>query len=90
MKSSDVEDAAAWMNDEVRRSKSLYQSDAVARLRKTSKSLVLENDDGGFSIVPSVLRAFRRLTGDEVVWVRGEQMWRLRVRSDGKGRQQDG
>jgi Family of unknown function (DUF6953) len=48
-----------------------------------------DNDNGNLAISRNVLSAFRRLTGEDVVWDRDERMWRHRESHDAPGRQQD-
>lgn len=47
------------------------------------------NDNFNLAIDKKVLAAFRKLTGDSVVWERGKRRWRFRTKFDKPGRQQD-
>ena len=83
-------DVAQWMYDELELKKEIYQEDTVWEIRhKFGKEFTYTNSEGGDSIAKSVLRAFRSLTGDDVVWERGAKLWRRRHPSDNSGRQQD-
>jgi hypothetical protein len=46
------------------------------------------NENGNMAIRRDVLVAFQRLSGDSVIWERGERMWRKRQSYDEPGRQQ--
>jgi hypothetical protein len=68
----------------------LYQSDAASRIADLfGEDFVYENDDGNTCIDRAVLNAFRNLTGDSVVWSRGDRLWRQREAGDKLTRQQD-
>jgi len=83
-------DVADWMIQELSRVDELYQEDAVAEIEhRFGLEFVYENPDGGASISRKVLRVFRELTGDDVVWERSAGLWRKREPSDRPGRQQD-
>jgi hypothetical protein len=48
------------------------------------------NENSNWAISKKVLAAFRKLTGDSIIWERGERLWRKRNQFDEKGkRQQD-
>lgn len=47
------------------------------------------NENGNLAIASSVLKAFRRLTEDTVVWSRSDRAWRRRCEGDLPGRQQE-
>jgi putative transposase len=51
-------------------------------------TFVYTNENGSLSIDKKVLAAFRKLTGDSVVWQRAGRLWRMREPSDEPGRQQ--
>ena len=83
-------DVAQWMFDELKRRRELYQEDAVGDIqRKFGQEFIYTNSEGGASISKSVLRSFRTITGNDVVWERGAKLWRPRQVPDGPGRQQD-
>jgi uncharacterized protein DUF6953 len=42
--------------------------------------------DGNLTIRKEVLRAFRKLTKDSVVWIQEDRYWRMRDPHDGPGR----
>lgn len=68
----------------------LYQDDAAAQIAGGfGEDFVYENDSGNACIEKRVLAAFRDLTGDSVVWIRGERLWRKRESGDEPTRQQE-
>jgi hypothetical protein len=84
------EQIAAWMFEELQRTKALYQETAVYDIAKRfGKEFTYTNVSGNIAIRKDVLSAFRKLSGDSVVWERGERMWRMRAAFDVGGRQQD-
>jgi len=84
-------DVARWMLDQLDKQNCLYQEDAVCEIEKRfGHKFVYDNENGNLSIDRSVLKEFRALTGDDVIWERGEKMWRRRCRTDQTGtRMQD-
>jgi hypothetical protein len=83
------EQVAQWMVAELNRVNWLYQQEAVFAIeQKFGKQFVYENSAGNQAIAREVLAAFRKLTGDSVVWERGERIWRKRLAYDVAGRQQ--
>lgn len=83
-------DVAAWMVEELQRRKHLYQEEAVWEIKKKfDNSFVYDNENGNPAISKSVLKEFKKLTADDVVWERGERCWRMRMATDKSGRQQD-
>lgn len=88
MKASEV---AQWMLGKLAQEGCLYQDDVVDYLTKQKeKSLLRENSDGNEVLSTSVLNAFKKLTPDNVVWVKPDLYWRYRVREDEPGREARG
>jgi hypothetical protein len=86
-----AEDIAKWMLSELEKDRILYQETAVCDIQdKFGESFVYYNQNGNQAISKEVLSEFRKLTGDNVVWVRGERYWRFREREDDPGRRQEG
>ena len=84
------ESVAAWMLSRIEQAGDLYQDDAVSQISdQFGDQFTHENENGNLGIAKPVLAAFRKLTGDEVVWERGERRWRKREASDDPGRQQE-
>lgn len=80
---------AQWMLSELKRVKYLHQETAVHDLSsKFGEEFTYYNDNGNPAIDKKVLAAFRKLTGDSVIWERGERMWRFREKHDELGRRQ--
>lgn len=83
------EQIAAWMLEELERVKFLYQGTVVCDIAaKFGDEFTCLNDSGNAAIRRDVLSAFRKLTGDAIIWERGARMWRKRQPHDGPGRQQ--
>lgn len=83
-------DVAAWMLGEVQRDDVLYQDDAAYRIQATfGDNHVYVNDNGNLAIGKPVLKKFKILSGETVVWERGDRLWRNRTAHDASGRQQD-
>src|SRR5436305_15095475 len=81
------DDVAAWMLGRLQRDKELYQQDAAYEISKRfGEPHVYENQSGNLAISRAVLAAFRALTEETAVWLRGERCWRLRERFDEPGR----
>lgn len=82
-------DVAKWMLDKVTREKELFQIDAADEIQSSFGSeFVYENERGNLAISKAVLKEFRQLSEDIVVWERGLRYWRLRDSSDTPGRRQ--
>lgn len=71
-------DAASWMLDEVRRAGALDHVAAVEHLLAVAPRLVKWDRSGQPMIRTSVLRAFRRIRGLDILWAPGEYRWRRR------------
>ena len=85
-----VDVVAQWMLDQISGDTSLEQDSAVWDIdRKFGKDFVYDNENGNRAIGKKVLEAFRKISGTEIVWSRGERLWRKRQNGDAKGRQQD-
>jgi len=68
----------------------LYQWEAVLELQsRFDDDFTYLNESGNFAIDRRVLRAFRHLTEDDVVWRRTEGCWVKRGPHDPPGRQAD-
>jgi hypothetical protein len=84
-------DVAKWMLGRLHEDGCLYQDDVVDHLVKSkSEDLLRENSQGNQVLARPVLTAFRKLTPDNVVWVRPNKYWRFRVREDEPGREARG
>ena len=91
MKPESPKTVALWMLDEFEKNNHLYQEKAVYEIRdKFSNDFTYNNENGNLAINKGVLKEFRELTGDNVIWERSERMWRERQQYDEPGgRQQD-
>jgi len=84
------DEIAAWMLAEVERHGVLYQSDAVSQIEdRFGEEFIPLNSNSNPSIRRDVLAAFKLLTGESVIWERGERLWRKRESFDHPGRLQD-
>lgn len=88
--STTPKDVAQWMMDELKRVTYLYQETVVYDINsKFGDEFTYINDNGNLAISKKVLAAFRKLNDGDVIWERGEKMWRFRANYDSPGRQQD-
>jgi hypothetical protein len=86
--SSAVDSVARWMADQLAGDQPLYQNEAADEIQdRFGDDFTYENDNGNLAISRSVLKAFRALTEETVVWDRSERAWRRRESHDGPGRQ---
>jgi hypothetical protein len=84
-----IKDVAKWMLNEIINGKELYQDYAVYNILEIfGDEFVCQNENGNLAIEKKVLSAFRKLSGDSVVWSRGDKLWRLREDDDKASRQQ--
>lgn len=68
----------------------LYQEQIVYEIQgKFGEPFVYFNANGNLAIGKDVLKEFKRLTGDDIVWERGPRLWRRRLPYDTEGRRQD-
>lgn len=82
-------DVAQWMLEELKREKYLYQNSMVSDIEsKFGEEFTYVNENGNPAIDRRVLREFRKLTEDIVVWERGERLWRFREDYDEPGKRQ--
>ena len=86
------ETIAQWMLgrlDEDKRGR-LYQSNAVAEIAKRfGDEFTYTNENGNPAIDKRILTAFRKITGDSVIWERWDFCWRKREDADAPGRKQE-
>ena len=83
----DVVIASEWMKVQLEKDGCLYQDDVVDYLVKSdANSLLRENSDGNLVLERNILNAFKKLTPDNVVWVKPDKYWRFRVLEDEPGR----
>ena len=83
--------AAGWMLSRIGQDGCLYQDDVVDHLiRSGADDLLSENAEGNLVLGTSLLAAFRKLTPDNVMWIRPDLYWRFRVPEDEPGREARG
>ena len=84
-----AEDVARWMLEEVSSKGYLEQEAAFFEIEtRFGEGFTYMNESGGNSIDKKVLRAFNKISGDEVVWARVSRYWRPRQAGDGPSRAQ--
>ncbi|MGY4403927.1 DUF6953 family protein [Bradyrhizobium sp. USDA 3315] len=72
-------DVAEWMIKLMGDSHWLYQETVVRKIKETyGDEYVYTNDNGNLAISKGVLKEFRKLTAETLVWQRGEKAWRPR------------
>jgi hypothetical protein len=82
-------DVAEWMAERAARRGELYQEEVVWEIQsKFGREFVYENANGNLAISRQVLKEFRKLTEDTLVWERGDRLWRKRQSYDPKGKRQ--
>ncbi|PKL39390.1 MAG: hypothetical protein CVV41_21380 [Candidatus Riflebacteria bacterium HGW-Riflebacteria-1] len=87
----DANSIAKWMLSEIEANGCIYQDDVVDYLVKTKNEMLLrENSDGNQVLNRNVLEAFKKLTPNNVVWVKPDMYWRFRVAEDEPGREARG
>ena len=80
---------AEWMLEELKREKYLYQEVVVYEIaERFGEKFTYDNENGNLAIDKSVLREFRRLTENIVVWERGSRLWRFREDYDNPDKRQ--
>ena len=84
-------EAAQWMLKRLKEEGCLYQDDTIDFLTRCGeKELIQENNNGNEVLAKSVLAEFRKLTPEDVVWVKADRYWRYRVPEDEPGREARG
>jgi len=82
-------DVATWMLSVIQEQDELTQNNAYYEINKRFGSgFTTVANNGSPSIKGGVLTAFKKITGDEIVWERGEKKWRKRAFYDKPGREQ--
>jgi len=80
-------EVSLWMKSQLDIDNCLYQDDVVDYLVRAPENFLLrENSDGNLVLERKLLAEFRKLTPDNVVWVKPDKYWRFRVREDEPGR----
>jgi hypothetical protein len=78
---------AQWMPEEYRKHNRLDQSRAASHIRREfGEEWVYRNKQRNWAIHRDVLAEFRKLTPDDVVWSRSNQLWRQRREFDPPGK----
>jgi hypothetical protein len=84
------EKIAKWMVTALERDEFLYQQTAVYEIaQRFGDEFTYINERGSLCIDRQVLKAFRKLTEEIVVWERGQRVWRKRQEADEGGRRQN-
>ncbi len=84
-----AKDVADWMFAHFETSNFLYQETVVYKIKNNfGDAFVYKNENGNLAIGKDVLKEFRALSKEKIVWERGSRMWRkLRPGEAFKGRQ---
>ena len=83
-------EVAQWLVAQLEDQGYLYQEIVVGQIAtEFGEEFTYINENGNMAIDKKVLKEFRTITGDSVVWERGERMWRKRETYDTAGRRQD-
>jgi hypothetical protein len=84
-----AQDVAQWMLSETKKTGYLEQAWAVSEIEdRFGEEFTYINDRGANAIDREVLKAFRELSGNTVVWARVSRYWRPRESGDEPGRTQ--
>ena len=87
--STSLEEVALWMTKRLEEDIYIYQETVVYEIEaKFGSEFVYTNRNGNPAIDRRVLREFRRLTENSVVWERGARLWRKREKYDPRGSRQ--
>ena len=82
-------DVASWMFLEFNRNQALFHDVAVTGIRqKFGAEFAHLGDEGNHQIDQDVLREFRAIAKDAIVWVPLKYYWRKRTENDKPGRGQ--
>ena len=82
-------DVAKWMLNKIIEDQTMYQEHVVSKIRvEFGEKFIYTNDNGNPAISKAVLKEFRKLTENLVVWEKGERRWRLRGEYDAPGKRQ--
>jgi len=83
-------DVAQWILGLLDSRREITQVNVVSWVRqKFGTDFIYTNKNGVQALSKKVLREFRKLSGDNVVWENGAKQWRRRTPSDRPGRRQD-
>lgn len=82
-------DVAHWMLSAIEEHGELTQNNAFYGINKQfGTGFTTIANSGSPSIKGGVLTAFKKVSGDDIVWERGEKKWRKRAFYDAPGREQ--
>ena len=83
------EQIGVWMLAEVLRGGLLYQQDIASDIARLFGEEFAPSDASGHRTIPrEILREFRRVSGDSVIWLGHDAVWRKRQPGDRPGRKQ--
>jgi hypothetical protein len=86
-----AKEIAEWMMEQISDDMYLYQETVAYEIAsRFGDNFTYYNHNGNLAIGQCVLREFRKLTEDTIVWNKGEKAWRWRVGDDSQGRLQRG
>jgi hypothetical protein len=77
---------AQWMLEKLDNVHYLYQEVVVYDIQRNfGQEYVYENENANLAISKKVLKEFRNLTKDTIVWEKGDKCWRKRMDYDTPG-----
>lgn len=83
------EDVARYMLRRLQETSYLYQEQIVYEIQsKFGERFTYTNENGNLAIDRLVLKEFRELSGEDVVWERSERLWRRRASYDPQDKRQ--
>ena len=72
-----ADDVATWMLEQLVANKWLFQEVVVYKIKKGfGDDFVYQNASGNLAIGKDVLKSFKKITENVVVWERGAKAWR--------------
>jgi hypothetical protein len=84
-----VAEIAQWMLNQVEEGR-LPQDRAARNIRaEFGEEFVYKNENRNWAIRKDILKEFKKISGDDVIWERGDREWRKQRPNDKQGRQQE-
>jgi hypothetical protein len=74
---------AQWLHDRIMDEDYVYQSTVVYEIaEKFGEEYTYTNENGNLAIDKKVLKEFRNLKGDEILWDKSERCWHKKTDAD--------
>ena len=72
--------------EQLRQRPILYQETAARQIASAfGAEFTYKNKNGNRAISKAVLTQFRKISGDDIIWERGQRMWRRRESTTARG-----